>query len=141
MIADTYGKAAIYCTQEFANQMIPSEARISERMKDTLWDKGWLLSYKGHEVIILEQSMTDETNMEKVVDPAQAYIIPVGSEKPIKVVFEGQTHVREVTDNDDWSTDMQTYTKVGIGTIASLGKLNWICAYRNSKLKKATRSA
>ena len=140
-IADSYGKAAIYCTQEFASKMIPSEARISEKMKDTLWEKGWLLTYKGHEVIILDQSLVDETNMEKVVDPAQAYIIPVGSEKPIKVVFEGQTHVREITDNDDWSTDMQTYTKDGIGTVASLGKLNWICAYRNSALSKATRAA
>ena len=138
-IADTYGKAAIYCTQEFANQMIPSAARISEKMKDTLWEKGWLLSYKGHEVIILEQSLTDETNTMKVIDPAQAYIIPQGSEKPIKVVFEGQTHVREVTDNDDWSTDMQTYTKVGIGTIATLGQINWICSYRNTNLSQATR--
>ena len=138
-IADTYGKSAIYCTQEFANRMIPAAARISEKMKDTLWEKGWLLTYKGHEVVILEQSLTDETNTEKVVDPAQAYIIPVGSEKPIKVVFEGQTHVRQVTDNDDWSTDMQTYTKVGIGTIAHFGQLNWICTYRNTALNKKTR--
>lgn len=140
-IADTYGKASIFCTQEFANKMIPSEQRISEKMKDTLWEKGWLLSYKGHQVVILEQSLTDETNTEKVVDPAQAYIIPAGTEKPIKVVFEGQTHVRQIEDNDDWSTDMQTYTKVGIGTIASLGQLNWICSYRNTELTKATRSA
>lgn len=138
-IADTYGKAAIYCTQEFANQMIPSEQRISDRMKDTLWEKGWLLTYKNHDVIILEQTLADETNTKKVVNPAMAYIIPVGTEKPIKVVFEGQTHVREITDNDDWSTDMQTYTKVGIGTIASLGKLNWICTYRNTNLTLDTR--
>lgn len=138
-IADTYGKAAIYCTQEFANQMIPSSARISDKMKDTLWEKGWLLTYKGHQVIILEQSLTDETNTEKVLDPAQAYIIPQGSEKPVKVVFEGQTHVREIIDNDDWSTDMQTYTKVGVGTVAALGKINWICSYRNTSLTKKTR--
>ena len=138
-IADTYGKAVIYCTQEFANKMIPSAARISEKMKDTLWEKGWLLAYKGHEVVILEQSLADETNTMKVIDPAQAYIIPTGSEKPIKVVFEGQTHVREITDNDDWSTDMQTYTKVGIGTVASLGQLNWICTYRNTDLVMTTR--
>jgi len=139
-IVDTYGKAAIYCTQEFANQMIPSEARFSDRMKDTIWEKGWLGNYKQHQVIILEQSLVDETNMEKVLDPAQAYIIPVGSEKPVKVVFEGQTHVREITDNDDWSTDMQTYTKVGVGTIATLGMLNWMGSYRNTSLSKATRS-
>ena len=138
-IADTYGKAAIYCTQEFANQMIPSEQRMSDRMKDTLWEKNWLGNYKGHQVIILEQSLTDETNTEKVLDPAQAYIIPVGSEKPVKVVFEGQTHVREITDNDDWSTDMQTYTKVGVGTVATLGQINWICSYRNTSLSKKTR--
>lgn len=138
-IADTYGRAAIYCTQEFANQMIPSSARISEKMKDMLWEKGWLLTYKGHEVIILEQSLVDETNKEKVIDPAQAYIIPQGSEKPVKVVFEGQTHVREITDNDDWSTDMQTYTKVGVSTVATLGQLNWICTYRNTNLTKQTR--
>jgi hypothetical protein len=36
-IIDTHGRAAIYCTQEFANQMIPSEQRMSDRMKDTLW--------------------------------------------------------------------------------------------------------
>lgn len=121
--------------------MIPSEARISEKMKDTLWEKGWLLTYKGHDVIILEQSLTDQTNEEKVVDPALAYIIPTGTEKPIKIVFEGQTQIREVTDNDDWSRDMQTYTKVGIATMATLGTLNWICSYRNTELTKATRSA
>ena len=138
-IADTYGKATIYCTQEFANKMIPTQARMSDRMKDTLWEKNWLGNYKGHEVIILDQSLTDETNTEKVLDPSLAYIIPTGSEKPVKVVFEGQTHVREVTDNDDWSTDMQTYTKVGIGTVASLGQINWICMYRNTSLSKKTR--
>ena len=138
-IADTYGRAAIYCTQEFANKMIPTAARMSEKMKDTLWEKNWLGNYKGHQVIILEQSLTDETNTEKVLDPAQAYIIPQGSEKPVKVVFEGQTHVRDVVDNEDWSTDMQTYTKVGVGTVATLGQINWICSYRNTALSKKTR--
>ena len=139
-IADTYGNAAIYCTQEFANQMKPSnQAMFSDKMKDTLWEKNWLGNYKGHQVIILQQSMTDETNTEKVLDPSLAYIIPQGSEKPVKVVFEGQTHVREVDNNEEWSTDMQTYTKVGIGTVATLGQINWICAYRNTSLTKKTR--
>ena len=40
-IADSFGpRAAIYCTQEFANKMIPSDARMSNTMKDTLWAKG-----------------------------------------------------------------------------------------------------
>ena len=66
-----------------------------------------------------------------------AYIIPTGVEKPIKIVFEGQTHVREVTDNDDWSSDIQTYRKVGIGVLT---QQNWICTYKNSNLNTSSRN-
>ena len=133
-IADSYGKAAIYCTQAFANKMIPSEARFSNEMKNKIWETGWLGDYKGHQVIILEQGLVDETNTEFVIDPSYAYIIPVGTEKPIKIVLEGQLLLRTVDNNDDWSTDVQMYQKVGIGTVAQMGGLNWICAYRNSAL-------
>lgn len=139
-IADSYGRATIYCTQSFANKMIPSDARMSNNMKDELWQNGWLGNYKGHTVVILEQGLVDETNKEFVVDPSYAYIIPTGSEKPIKIVFEGQLLLRTVTDNDDWSTDVQMYQKVGIGTVAQMGQLNWICTYKNSALTTATRT-
>ena len=138
-IADSYGRATIYCTQSFANKMIPADARFSDRMKDQLWNDGWLGNYKGHTVAILQQGLVDETNKEFVVDPAFAYIIPTGTEKPIKIVFEGQLLLRTVTDNDDWSTDVQMYHKVGVGTVAEMGQLNWICVYQNSALTTATR--
>lgn len=136
-IADSYGHASIYCTQEFAAKMVPAEGWVSSEMKNTLWDRGYLANYKGHQVIILPQSMVDETNTEKVVDPAQAYIIPVGTDKPVKLAFEGPTCVREVStsENDDWSTDLQTYKKFGIATFLN----HWMCSYRNTELKKATR--
>jgi len=134
-IGDAYGRAAIYCTAEFAAKMVPAQGWVSDNMKDTLWSKGMLGIYKGHQVIILPQSMVDETNQEKVIDPAQAYIMPVGSEKPVKLVFEGGACVRTVEDNDDWSTDFQTYQKFGIATL-----LNGIMlSYRNTDLKKASR--
>ena len=139
-IADQYGHATIYCTQAFANKMIPSEARFSNEMKNKIWEQGWLGNYKGHTVAILQQGLVDETNREFVVDPSFAYIIPTGSEKPIKIVFEGQLLLRTVDNNDDWSTDVQMYQKVGVGTVAQMGKINWICAYQNSALtSKATR--
>lgn len=134
-IADSYGHSAIYCTYEFAAKMVPAEGWASNDMKTTLWDRGYLANYKGHQVIILPQSMVDETNTEKVIDPAQAYIIPVGTDKPVKLAFEGPTCVREVTDNDDWSHDLQTYKKFGIATFLN----HWMCSYRNTELKKATR--
>ena len=54
-IASAYGEPTIYCTYEFAVQMIPQEAwRYTEAMKDELWRTGRLASYKGKKVVILE---------------------------------------------------------------------------------------
>ena len=133
---DTYGKATIYCTQEFANKMVPSDARMSGDMKNRLWDNGWLGNYKGHNVVVLAQSFTDTTNTTKVVNPQIAYMIPTGTTKPVKIVFEGQAQTRSVEDNDDWSTDLQTYVKVGVGTIAQLEGNHFIGAYTNSALSQ-----
>lgn len=138
-ISDSYGtgRSTIYCTQEFASKMLPQDKFISEDMKNRLWADGWLGNYKGHTVIMLQQSMTDETNTEKVVDPSKAYIFAsiAGNERPVKIAFEGQTAVRTVTDNDDWSTDMQTYKKFGVAVFSNPS----ICCYTNTELKKATR--
>lgn len=144
-IIDTYGRATIYCTQEFANKMIPSDARMfSNEMKNTLWQKGWLGDYKGHNVIIIDQSLvygTAEPNTKKVVNPGLAWIIPTGTEKPVKIIFEGQTQVHEIEYTDDWSRDIQTYTKVGVGTVATLGGLIWMGCYENTELTMDTHGA
>ena len=134
-ISDAYygGNSSIYCTREFAATMLPAQAMMSDAMKSTLWDKGMLGNYKGHNIIVLEQSFTDATNSEKVIDPADAYIMPSGVEKPVKIVFEGETAVRTVEDNDDWSRDLQTYKKIGVGVMTNPA----ICHYVNTSLKKS----
>lgn len=138
-ISDSYGtgRSTIFCTQEFASRMLPQDKFITDDMKNRLWRDGWLGDYKGHSVIMLEQSMVDETNSEKVVDPSKAYIFAsiAGNEKPVKIVFEGQTAVRTISDNDDWSTDMQTYKKFGVAVFSNPS----ICCYTNTELKKAVR--
>ena len=128
-VADAYGKAAIYCTFEFAATMIPSEGWISEDMRNQKWNNGYIANYKNHQVIVLPQSFTDETNTTKVIDPSYAWIIPAGADKIIKIVFEGQTFVRDV-ENEDWSREVQVYKKVGVAAIAQ----NNICVYRNTTL-------
>ena len=129
--ADVYGKSTVYCTFEFAATMIPDYNWASDSMKQERWENGYYASYKGHTVIILPQSFTDITNATKVMDPSKAYIIPTGSEKPVKVAFEGETAVREVESQEDWSRDIQTYRKFGVGVIlVNPG----ICVYTNSQL-------
>lgn len=137
-IADSYGKSTIYCTFEFAATMLPVSSggatnwnAFSDNMKDQLWNNGAFAAYKGHTVVILPQSFEDETNAKKVIDPSIAYIIPTGAEKPVKVAFEGGAQVRSF-ENRDWSTEIQTYQKVGIATyLVNPG----ICVYENTSLK------
>lgn len=130
-IADSYGQATIYCTFDFAATMLPAEGWVSNEMKNTMWNNGYLGNYKGHRVVVLQQSYTDETNSEKVIDPSYAWIIPGGSEKPVKVAFEGTAHMRE-TQNEDWSTTTHIYQKVGVGAMIT----NDICVYQNTSLTK-----
>lgn len=131
-ISDSYGgRATIYCTFEFAATMIPGENRWSNDMKNAMWNNGYLGAYKGHQVIVLPQSFEDETNSKKVIDPAYAWIIPTGAEKPVKIAFEGGTIVDEYT-NYDRSKEVQIYKKVGVRAIFS----NDICVYKNTDLTR-----
>ena len=131
-IADAYGQATIYCTFEFAATMIPSDARMSDAMKENLWlENGYFATYKGHKVVVLPNSFEDEKNTTKVIDPSYAWIIPTGADKPVKIAFEGGTIVDEYT-NYDRSKEVQVYKKVGVRAIFS----NAICVYQNTALKR-----
>ena len=130
-IADAYGRSQIYCTFEFAATMIPSDARMSDGMRESLWNNGYLGNYKGHQVIVLPQSFEDETNTTKVIDPSYAWIIPTGADKPVKIAFEGGAIADEYT-NYDRSREIHIYKKVGVRAIFS----NAICVYQNTSLKR-----
>lgn len=130
-IADSYGRATLYCTYEFAATMIPSEGWVSDDMRNQRWNNGYIATYKGHRVIVLDQSYEDETNAQKVIDPAYCWIIPTGgNDKPIRIAIEGNTIVRDI-DNADMSKEMQVYKKFGVAAIVT----NNICVYKNSALK------
>lgn len=129
-IADAYGKATIYCTFEFAATMVPDQGWASDEQKNRLWTTGYLANYKNHNVVILPNSFEDTGNTVKVIDPSYAYIIPTGADKPIKVAFEGATAVRE-WENKDWSREIQTYKKFGVGIV---GLNSGICVYQNTTL-------
>jgi hypothetical protein len=129
-VASVYGKPAIYCTYEFAVKMLPAEGWVSDTMRDMVWSQGYLGSYKGCPVIVLPQSFEDETNSKKLIDPGYAWVIPAGADsRPVKVAFEGATHVRE-RENEDWSRDIQVYRKVGVGVMLA----NNICSYIDTEL-------
>ena len=129
--ASAYGAPTIYCTREFAVKIVPDDGWISENMKDTMWNTGYLATYKGCRVVILPQTLEDESNSRKVIDPGYCWIIPAGANnKPVKVAFEGTTHARERDNKDDWSRDIQVYRKVGVGVMMT----NNIFSYVDTEL-------
>ena len=123
--------STIYCTFEFAGTMVQEEGWRGDDEKDQRWNNGYLANYKGHNVIVLPQSYEDETNSVKVIDPAYAWIIPTGTNKPVRVAFEGNTIVDEFK-NYDRSREVQVYKKMGVAAIIT----NNICVYRNTSLAR-----
>ena len=101
-----YGDSVnIYCTFAFASKLYNAPGwasavspKISTRDLDDIRNQGYVGMYKGCNVIILNQSFTDDTNTETLIDDSYAYIMPVGAEKPVKIAFEGPTFVRNFTD-------------------------------------------
>ena len=129
--ASAYGTPTIYCTREFAVKIVPAEGWISDEIRNERWNTGYLANYKGVRVVILPQTLEDETNSRKVIDPGYAWVMPTGSnEKPVKIAFEGSAHMREV-ENDDWSREMQVYQKVGVGVMFT----NNMASYVDTDLK------
>lgn len=132
--ASAYGSPVIYCTREFAVKMIPDTGWISDNMRDERWNNGYLANYKGTPVIILPQSLEDETNSRKVIDPGYVWIIPNGNDtRPVKVAFEGTTHMRE-RENEDWSRDIQVYRKVGVGVMMTNNIFSYVDTDLQNKL-------
>lgn len=135
-IADSYsagGKATIYCDSMFAATLtdITDSGLVPEAVKTELWNKGYLSLYKGHNVVILPNSIsTDaELNTTLALDPSKAYILPNTGMKPIFIAFEGDTCVDEHK-NRDWTREVQIYKKVGVGVMFTSD----ICVYENTSL-------
>lgn len=129
-VAGAYGTPTIYCTREFAVNMVPSDGWVSDKMRDDVWEVGYLARYKGVNVVILPQSFEDETNATKVIDPGYAWVIPSdGNMKPVKVAFEGTLHMKDI-ENYDWSHEIHFYQKVGVSVIMT----NNICVYKDTTL-------
>lgn len=131
-IARAYGHPTIYTSYEFATKMIPQNGWVSDNMRDQMWSQGYLGNYKGSSVIILPNSLEDETNSKWTLDPSFTWIIPTGADgKPVKVAFEGGLNMRELNQQADWSKHIDVFQQVGVGVMLT----NNICSYVDTALQ------
>ena len=126
------GSAVIFATPEFigamgADAIAPNTYHDDDI--DAIHKTGYIKIFRGTPVVEIPQSYTDESNSETVINPQYAYVLPSGKEKVVKVVFEGNTQVRDLT-NADGSMEIHTYKKMGA---AILTYHNW-GIYQNTSL-------
>ena len=126
------GSAVIFAAPEFiaamgADAIAPNTYHDDDI--EAIHKTGKIKIFRGTPVVEIPQSYTDETNKETVIDPKYAYVLPSGKEKVVKVVFEGNTQVRDLT-NADGSMEIHTYKKMGA---AILTYHNW-GIYENTSL-------
>ena len=126
------GSAVIFAAPEFiaamgADAIAPNTYHDDDI--DAIHKTGKIKIFRGTPVVEIPQSFVDETNQETVINPQYAYVLPSGKEKVVKVVFEGNTQVRDLT-NADGSMEIHTYKKMGA---AILTYHNW-GIYENTSL-------
>ncbi len=144
-----YGSPIIYCTPEFAAEMVnaivyssasPSwvGGKISDQDMIDIRERGYIGKFQGVPVVVMPQSWTDETNTKLQFNPAFAYVLPTGKEKIIKMAFEGSPFFMErgseyhVGDN---SFELQGYVKVGVGLFTTP---NYWGIYYNAALSQGS---
>lgn len=96
---------------------------------DMIHRTGYINLFRGTPIVQIPQSFTDTTNTKTYVDPRNAYILPTGGEKAVKVVFEGKTQMYDWVNKDN-SMEMQVYRKLGV----AIHTFHNICVYRNTAI-------
>lgn len=90
---------------------------------------GYITMFRGTPIVQLPQAFTDEENNTYQTPTDTAFIFPAGNQKIIKVVFEGQTDVRD-WQHRDRQMEIEIYKKFGV---AILTTNDW-CVYVNTSL-------
>lgn len=126
------GAVNIFCTPAFAATLDIDTKYVGDADKNDIREKGYLGKVFGANVVVLEQSFTDETNSEKIFNDQYAFVVPSGGsadEKIVKVVLEGDTIVKDI-ENADSSMEFSAYKKLGTAILAT----NHFGVYRNTSL-------
>lgn len=130
-IARSYDTPTIFCSYIFADSILPEGHLMTTGQKEEYARNGVLGNYKGTNIVVLPHSFYDTSNEASAVTLplGLAWILPAGKDKPVKIVFEGETMTKEL-ELDDWSKEIHFYKKVGTMVMANPA----ICIYENTAL-------
>jgi hypothetical protein len=135
-----YGSAVIFAPPEFVSAMgadaiVPVGASYQgiyhPQDIDAIHNQGFINIFRGTPIVMMQQSFQDESNTSTWIDPQIAYILPVGSERVVKVVLEGETQITDIN-NADHSKELHFWKK---GGVAILAHHNW-AVYKNTDIEQ-----
>lgn len=120
------GGATIFAAPEFIAAMGPdaivpattnAQGVYHPEDIDAIHLNGRIRIFRGTPVVELRQSFLDEKNVQKMINPSYAYILPTGGEKVVKICLEGNTQMYDVV-NPDQSVEIHSYKMIGVGILA-----------------------
>ena len=114
------GNAVIFATPEFVGEMGPDAIAPNTYHDDdidAIHKTGRIKIFRGTPIVEIPQSFVDENNVQTWINPQNAYILPTGKEKVVKIAMEGGTQMYDVI-NPDQSIEIHTYRKIGVGILA-----------------------
>lgn len=91
---------------------------VSNEMKNERYTTGRLGYFEGTRLVEIKQGFKLNDTTHRLVDDKQLFIMPVGDNKFVKVVNEGQPEMRQVQDNvtnQDMTYDFRYMFKIGVG--------------------------
>lgn len=91
---------------------------VSSEMKNERYSTGKLGYFEGIRLVEIRQGFRLNDTTHRLVDDKQLFIMPVGDNKFVKVVNEGQPEMRQVQDNtinQDFTYDYRYMFKMGVG--------------------------
>ena len=93
---------------------------LSHADKDDRRNLGRLGIWEGTRLVEIPQVFAKGDTTQKMVDPNVLLVMPVADNKFVKLVYEGESRLREITDKDelnDMTYEFKYYTKLGVSTI------------------------
>jgi hypothetical protein len=124
-----YGPYALPATPVAGNQPGYATPVYSPKDIQDIAATGFITTFRGTPIVQLPQAFVDENNDTYQVPPQYAFVFPAGNQKIIKVVFEGDTDVRD-WQHRDRQMEIEIYKKFGV---AILTTNDW-CVYENQAL-------
>lgn len=109
-------KVSTVCDIDFAKKLagLVDSAKMSDGMKDTLNENGLFGTINGVDIVVFNNPFADETNAKTVAPKEFAYVLPAGTDKPVKIGFEGDMYQLTDTDIDSERVFLKVGQKVSV---------------------------